>query len=83
MIEGSWQQELHIDLNTMTMAVHTAQGTPAPVHLVNKVRKDIECDVALGVIEQLLINTPVAWRSQMHVEGKKDWACRGTVDLHL
>ena len=48
---------------------------------MEKVKADLERDVALGVIEGVPLNTPVTWCSRMHMVGKKDGSCRRTVDL--
>ena len=44
-------------------------------------KRDLDQDVALGVVEQVPINTPVEWRARMVVVPKHDGSLRRTVDL--
>ena len=52
-----------------------------PVHWMEAVRKDLERDIALGVLERVPQNTPSTWCSCMHVDGKKTGEPRRVVDL--
>ena len=79
LMEGSPPLTLHINPEVTPVAV--TKASPVPIHWVDKVRADLERDIALGVIEQVPVNTPVKWCSRMHVVGKKDGSCRRTVDL--
>ena len=68
--------------NTEPHAIH--KPARIPVHWLEDVRKDLERDVALGVIERVRQNTPVMWCARMHVVGKKDGKPQWVVDLrHL
>ena len=59
--------ELHINPKVKPVAV--TKASPVPVHWVDKVKADLEHDVALGVIERVPVNTPVSWCSRMHMVG--------------
>ena len=61
------------------VAVHRPAAIPA--HWQEKVRKDIERDIRLGVLERVPANTPVTWCSRMHVVAKKNGDPRRVVDL--
>ena len=50
-----------------------------PIHRQTKVKADLDCDVALGVIEKVLANTVNLWCSQMHFMPKKDGMSRRMV----
>ena len=60
-----------------------AAHTPAaiPIHWEEQVKKDLDRDVALGVIEPVPINTPVDWCARMLVVPKQDGSPRRTVDF--
>ena len=47
------------------------------------VKADLNRNVALGILEKVLDNTPVTWQSHMHVVARKDRSCKQTVDLGL
>merc|ERR1712020_846950 len=54
---------------------------PVPRHWEDKVLKDLQRDVALGVIEPVPLNTPVTWCARMIVVPKHNGEPRRTVDL--
>ena len=60
-------------------AVHTP--IPVPLHWEDKVKRDLERDVALGVIEPVPINSPVTWCSRMITVPKHNGEPRRVVDL--
>ena len=60
-------------------AIHTPATVPA--HWTQQVRKDLEQDIDLGVLERVPSNTPTTWCSRMHVVGKKTGEPRRVVDL--
>ena len=60
--------ELHIDLGVKPVAV--TKASPVPLNWVEKVKTDLERDVALEVIEKVPVNAQVTWCLRMHVVGK-------------
>ena len=54
---------------------------PIPLHWEDKVYRDIQRDVALGVIEPVPVNTPVTWCHRMVVVPKHNGEPRRTVDM--
>ena len=71
--------KLHIDPNAKPVAVH--KPALVPIHWQDKVHKDLERDVDIGVLEKVSANTPVTWCSRMVVTAKSDGTPRRTVDL--
>ena len=71
--------KLYIDPDAKPVAVH--KPAVVPIHWQDKVRADLERDVALGVLEKVEPNTPVTWCSRMVVTAKADGTPRRTVDL--
>ena len=65
--------------DTLPYAIHTP--IPIPHHWKDKVKKDIDRDVRLGIIEPVPQGTPTKWCSRMVVAPKKDGTPRRTVDL--
>ena len=72
-----------LDIIFVPGAMVTAVHTPIPVpHCWKKrVKQDIDRDVALGIKEAVLVETPTTWCSRMVVAPKKDDSPRRTVDL--
>ena len=60
-------------------AVHTP--IPVPFHWKRQVKKDLDRDVELGIIEPVPAGTPTIWCARMVVTSKKDGTPRRTVDL--
>ena len=71
--------KFHFKENHEPYAVHTP--IPIPHHWEDAVKKDIEKDVRLGILEKVPEGTPVTWCSRMVVQPKKDGTPRRTVDL--
>ena len=71
--------ELHVDPNAKPIAVH--KPAVVPIHWQDKVYRDLERDVQIGVLERVNPNTPVTWCSRMVVTAKSDGSPRRTVDL--
>ena len=71
--------ELHVDPTAKPVAVH--KPAVVPIHWRNKVYRDLERDVQIGVLERVSPNTPVTWCSRMVVAAKSDGSPRRTVDL--
>ena len=61
------------------VAVHTP--VPVPLHWEEKVKRDLERDVSLGVIEPVPLNTPVTWCHRMVTVPKHNGEPRRTVDM--
>ena len=61
--------------------VVTKRPPNVPVHWQDEVARQLERDVALGVIERVPPNTPVTWMHNMVLAPKPDGSPRRTVDL--
>ena len=68
-----------IEENSMPVAHHTP--VPVPIHWQERVKADIEHDVALGVLEPVPVGEPVTWCHRMVVCTKKNDQPRRTVDF--
>ena len=71
--------ELHINPNAKPVIFH--KPALVPIHWQDKILKDLERDVSIGVLEKVNANTPVTWCSRMVVASKADGSPRRTVDL--
>ena len=71
--------ELMIDREAKPVAYHTP--LPIPIHWHEEVKKSIDRDVRLGVIEPVPVGEPVTWCHRMVVCAKKNGKPRRTVDL--
>ena len=60
---------IHVKSGTEPVAIHRPSTIPA--HWVEQVRRELEQDIDLGVLERGPSNTPTTWCSRMHVVGKK------------
>ena len=78
MMEGP-PMKLMVDPNANPVAVHTP--VPVPLHWQTEVKKGLDRDVNLGVIEPVPIGEPVTWCHRMVVCAKKNGSPRRTVDL--
>ena len=73
---------IHIKPDAKPVAAHTA--STVPIHLREAVQKQLDEDVALGILERVPIGTKTTWQARMHVVTKHDGTPRRTVDLrHL
>ena len=70
---------IHLKEDVDPVAIHRPATIPA--HWADQVRKDLEQDIALGVLERVPANTPTTWLSRMHVVGKKNGEPRRVLDL--
>ena len=59
-------------------AIHVP--APVPIHFQEEVKKGLDRDVALGVLEKVPVNTPVKWLHRMVIAPKKNGTPRRTVD---
>lgn len=70
---------LMIDPLAKPIASHTP--VPVPLHWQEEVKRGLDQDVQLGVIEPVPVGEPVTWCHRMVVCAKKDGKPRRTVDL--
>lgn len=70
---------MHLDSSATPRVCHTPANIP--LHWQEKVRSDLERDVALGVIEKVPYGEAVTWCHRMVVTRKHDGTPRRTVDL--
>ena len=72
-----------LEIKTDPNAVPTRVRTPAtiPIHWMAEVKKGIDKDVELGVLEWVPMNTPETWCSRMVVAPKHNGKPRRTIDL--
>ena len=68
-----------VDPNAEPVAIHTP--VPVPLHWQEEVKRGLDQDVNLGVIEPVPIGEPVTWCHRMVVCAKKTGKPRRTVDL--
>ena len=78
MMQGE-PMRLHVDPEARPSAVQ--KPAVVPIHWQERVFKDLERDVRLGILEKVPPNTPDTWCSRMVVTAKADGAPRRTVDL--
>ena len=71
--------KLFLNPDAKPVAIH--KPAVVPIHWQDKVKADLERDIALGVLEKVGPNTPVTWCSRMVVTSKADGTPRRTVDL--
>ena len=71
--------EIHLDPKAVPRVCHTP--ATVPLHWQEKVKADLERDVALGVIERVPYGEPVTWCHRMVVARKHDGTPRRTVDM--
>ena len=68
-----------VKIGAKPIAIHNP--VPVPLHWEEKVLRDINRDVALGVLERVPLNTPTTWCSRMVVVPKQSREPRRTVEL--
>ena len=71
--------EIFLNPHAKPVAVHTP--IPVPVHWQEQVKRELDRDVRLGVIEEVPPGTPTTWCHRMVIVAKKDGKPRHTVDL--
>ena len=67
------------DPQAVPYAVH--KPIPIPIHWREKVAEDLERDIALGIIEEVPLNTPTTWCARMVVVPKHDGSLAGQSTL--
>ena len=82
LVNGTVPMSLYIDEKVKPVAFHKAY--PVPIHWQEEVKKGLDDDVKLGVLEKVPVGEPTTWCSRMVTVSKKDGKPRRTVDLkHL
>ena len=70
LISSSPPLKLPVDPTAKPVAVHRA--SILQLHWMARVKADLDKNMALGVLEMVLVNTPVMWQSHMNVVPKKN-----------
>ena len=70
---------LSIDPNATPKPCHNP--IPVPVHWQEEVKRGLDRDVALGVLEMVPLGTPVTWCHRMVICTKKNGSLRRTIDF--
>ena len=81
MMKRSPPLKLHIDPAAKPVAAH--KYSPVPVHFEELVKRELDRDVKMGVLEKVPVGTPSDWCSRMVVVSKSNGKPRRTVDLKL
>ena len=71
--------EFALKANVVPKAVYTPSVVPR--HWEEKIRRDLDRDIAMGVLEKVDVNEPVTWCSRMVVTRKHNGEPRRTIDL--
>ena len=71
--------EFALKPDVVPKAVYTPSVVPR--HWEDKIRRDLDQDVAMGVLEKVDVNEPVTWCSRMVVTRKHNGEPRRTIDL--
>ena len=70
---------IHVDPSATPVAVQTPAMVPA--HWYDEVKRGIDRDLALGVLERVPMGECPTWIHRMVVRAKEDGSCRRTIDL--
>ena len=79
LMKGSPPLEIHLRPDAVPKQVHTP--ATIPVHFREAVKRDLDRDVAMGVIEKVGVNDSFEWCSRMVITRKHNGEPRRTVDL--
>ena len=71
--------ELAIKPGASPHAVYTP--STVPIHWEDKIKRDLDRDIDMGVLEKVDVNEPVTWCSRMVVTRKHNGEPRRTIDL--
>ena len=69
------------DKDVKPVAFHTPMKVP--LHWTGQVKRDLDRDVSMGMIEPVPINTPTSWCARMVVVAKHNGYLRRTVDISI
>lgn len=72
--------QLHLIKNAQPYACHTP--VPVPRHWEGEVKRQLDEDVARGVIEPVLVGETTEWCAKMVVVAKKSEQPRRNIDYH-
>ena len=79
LMKGSPPLEIHLRPDAVPKQVHTP--ATIPVHFREAVKRDLDRDVVMGVIEKVGVNDSFEWCSRMVITRKHNGEPRRTVDL--
>ena len=71
--------KIHVDSDAIPSAVHTP--AQIPIHWRDTIKKQLDADVSLGVIEKVPPNTPTSWCHRAFWVRKPDGSPRRVVDF--
>ena len=75
---------LRIHIDPEAEPVTNWGASSVPIHLRDEVKRQLDEDERLGVIEKVPVGTPTRWQARMHVVSKPNGKPRRTVDFrHL
>ena len=72
---------LHLKKDAVPFAIH--RHRPVAMHWEKEVKKDLDRDVAMGVIRGPLVGGPATWCAPMHITAKKNGKPRRTIDFQM
>lgn len=74
-------EAMNIVMNKSARPVANHIPTPVPIHWQEEVKRGLERDVEIGVLEKVPVNTPTEWLHRMVLAPKHDGSPRRTIDL--
>ena len=78
LMDSSPPLRLFVEEDAVPVAVHTP--SQVPLHWQEDVKKGLDRDCQLGVLEKVPVNDPVSWCSRMVITSKPDGSPRRVVD---
>lgn len=79
LMDSSPPLRIFVDENATPVAVHTP--CQVPLHWQTEVKRGLDRDCQLGVLEKVPVNDPVTWCSRMVITPKQDGSPRRVVDF--
>ena len=79
LMDGSPPLRIFIDDDATPVAVHTP--SQVPLHWQHDVKRGLDRDCKLGVLEKVPVNDPVIWSHRMVISPKSDGSPRRVVDF--